>query len=66
MNPVWTDLSRDWYEYEPAIIVVHWIEWILKKQPQILHCVQDDSVVGLLTVRDDGEFEAEIVKLTPA
>jgi hypothetical protein len=28
------------------IIAVHWIEWILRKQPQILHCVQDDTAVG--------------------
>ena len=27
------------------IIAVRWIEWIDKKQPQILHCVQDDSAL---------------------
>ena len=28
------------------IIAVRWIEWILRKQPQILHCAQDDGAVG--------------------
>src|ERR1035437_7330726 len=27
------------------IIAVRWIEWIDKKQTQILHCVQDDSAL---------------------
>jgi putative endonuclease len=54
LNPAWTDLSREWYDCEPA-------DYRLstrvgpngsigsnrnKKQPQILRCAQDDSVFG--------------------
>jgi predicted methyltransferase len=50
VNPVWTDLSRDWYEYEPADYGRALDRWIDKKQPQILP----------LRVRMTARWEAEL------
>ena len=50
LNPTWTDLSRGWYEYEPADYKRVLDRMETSKQPQILPLRfaqrQDDSALG--------------------
>jgi len=46
MNAVWADLSRDWYDCEPADYRRALDRMDRSKQPQILHYVQDDTSLG--------------------